>query len=382
MQEPQVYIILTGVHERKVFDLFNILRKNHRHYELILFDHKDCSVSLPLLYGRKVNKLPNTGYPAFEKALLKTLDSYAGSKFVYIPLLDDYNGLFYQFIETHPERLCCLLPPVNSFNIASHKIQFQQFCNENDFAAPRSFTKDDVPYLKQHFVPLIIKPNRGSGAVGVSFINTINELSRLNNIDFDNYLVQRRIDNTNVEGAFFLMNKGELITYYGHKRLRVFPETGGVTVYSEYRHNEKLKETGTALLKKMQWHGLAMIEFLYDADSGEYKVIELNPRLWGSFLLSEFANTGMTENYISASLGGSTKEFVHKPVTRIRWFYPFDIFLFIKRKGKISHFFKLDRRHTCYINVTYAGFLRSVLYVLYFTFNINSIKRFFQKLRP
>lgn len=382
MQYSPVYIILTGVHERKVFDLFNILQKNHPQYGLILFDHKDNLFSLPLVYGRKVNKLPDSEYGIFEKALLKTLDPYKESRFIYIPLLDNYNGLFYQFIQAHPGMLSCLLPGVNSFNTAINKIQFQQFCKENRFDVPRSFTKADIPFLEQNFVPLIIKPNIGSGAVGVSFINNENELNRLNEVDWHNYLVQEHINNTHVEGAFFLMNKGEPVSYYGHKRIRVFPETGGVTVYSEYRYKETLKETGITLLKKLQWHGLAMIEFLYDEPSGSYKVIELNPRLWGSFLLSEFANTGFVENYIHAALGEQARDFTHCTDTRIRWFYPFDIFLYIKSKGKICGFWKTDRKHTCYINVTYAGFPRVVLYMLYFTFNINSFKRFFQKLSP
>jgi len=382
MQHYPVHIILTGVHERKVFDLFNILRKNHPQYGLILFDHKDNLFSLPFVYGRKVNKLPDSGYVIFEKALLKTLDVYKGSRFIYIPLMDDYNGLFYQFIKAHPGMLCCLLPGIDSFNIATNKIQFQQFCTENGFAVPGSFTKNDIPFLQQQFIPLVIKPNIGSGAVGVYFIKNVSELNRLLAVDWQNYLVQEHINNTHVEGAFFLMNKGQLVSYYGHKRVRVFPETGGVTVYSEYRYNEKLKETGTELLKKLRWSGLAMIEFLYDEPSGDYKIIELNPRLWGSFLLSEFSNTGMVENYIHGALGEPAKYFTHRADTRIRWFYPFDIFLYIKSKGEISGFWKSDRKHTCYINATYAPFPRWVLYMIYFTLNINSIKRFFQKLSP
>src|SRR5262249_46299819 len=146
------------------------------------------------------------------------------------------------------------------------------------------------------------------------------ELHLLKDTDPDKFIVQQRIDNVHVEGAFFLANHGEVVSYYGHKRIRVFPETGGVTVYSEYHHNERLKEIGSALLKKLNWHGMAMVEFLFDPSVNDYKIIELNPRLWGSFLLSEFAQTGFTENYCNICLQQPAKAFVPKQATKIRWF--------------------------------------------------------------
>ena len=380
MTGGKIYIILTGVHERKVFDLHNILKKNHWQYELLLFDYKDTSFSLPVVYTKKIHRLPNDSYEVFETALLRSLDAYKGSTLIYIPLLDNYNGLFYRFMETHPSLLTSLLPEIKDFNTTINKIQFQQFCQNNHLPVPDSFSKNNINYLKENFKQLIIKPNTGAGSVGISFINQPSELVLLEQLDFEKYLVQERIDNINVEGAFFLMNKGELVSYYGHKRIRVFPETGGVTVFSEYHYNESLKNTGTQLLNKLEWNGIAMVEFLYDAVKKEYKIIEVNPRLWGSFLLAEFANTGFVENYLNLCLQLPVKHFEHRSDTKIRWFYPFDILLYIKRKGKIANFWKLDRRHTCYIDFTYAGFFRAIIYMIYFTFNINSFKRFYKKM--
>ena len=112
MTKEKFYIILTGVHERKVFDLYNILKKNHPQYELLLFDYKDTSFSLPVVYSKKVHRLPNENYEVFETALLRSLDEYKESTFIYIPLLDNYNGLFYRFIETHPALLTFLFPVI------------------------------------------------------------------------------------------------------------------------------------------------------------------------------------------------------------------------------------------------------------------------------
>lgn len=382
MNSSKVYIILTGVHERKVFDLYNIFRRNHRQYELLLFDYKDTSFSLPVVYTQKINKLPNDSYEHFETALSATLEPYKGNTLIYIPLLDNYNSLFYSFIEKHPGVLTYAMPSWDDFSTCINKIRFQQFCESHGLPVPRAFGKKDIDALKQHFIPLIIKPNIGSGSVDISFINTADELTILEKIDTERYLVQERIPNINVEGAFFLMDKGKLVSYYGHKRIRVFPETGGVTVFSSYHHNEQLKNIGADLLGKLNWHGVAMVEFLYDAAKDNYKIIEVNPRLWGSFLLSEFAHTGFTENYCRLCLQLPPVSFEHRTDTFIRWFYPFDILLYLKSRGRITGFWRMDWKHTCYINYTYAGFLRAVVYMVYFTCNINSFKRFFKKMSP
>ncbi len=274
------------------------------------------------------------------------------------------------------------MPTWNNFNTCIDKIQFQQFCESHKLPVPVSFVKADITALRENFRPLIIKPKTGAGSVGISFVKEQEDLTVLEELDFGKYLVQERIDNIHIEGGFFLFNKGEMVSYYGHRRIRVFPETGGVTVYSTYNNNERLKVIGAALLKELEWNGLAMVEFLYDAVQDDYKIIEVNPRLWGSLLLSEFANTGFVENYINICLQKPVKDFKHRTETKIRWFYPFDILLYLKRRGKIEHFWRFDRKNTCYINFTYASFFRAIVYMMYFTLNINSIKRFYKKISP
>ncbi|MBS1734965.1 MAG: ATP-grasp domain-containing protein [Bacteroidetes bacterium] len=379
MTEKKIYIILTGVHERKAFDLFNILRRNHRQYELLLFDYKDTKISLPLVYGMKVHRLSKDDFKLFENELLQALKNYREHTLIYIPLMDNYNGFFYRFMQAHPSVLTTAMPSFESFSTVIDKIKFQQFCESNQLPVPASFQKNNMNDLRNNFRPLIIKPKTGAGSVGISFISTKEELERFEQIDFSQYVVQERIDNINIEGGFFLMNKGQLVSYYGHRRIRVFPETGGVTVYSEYETKEELKNLGGNLLNKLQWHGIAMVEFLFDKQQGRYRIIEVNPRLWGSYLLSEFANTGFTENYINLCLGKPTREFQRRPNTRIRWLFPFDILLYVKRKGRIKGFWKLSRANTCYIDLTYARFFQAIRYMIYFTCNVNSFKRFFKK---
>jgi len=105
-----------------------------------------------------------------------------------------------------------------------------------------------------------------------------------------------------VPGVFYLFENGKMVSYYGHKRIRTYTIEGGVTVYSKISFNEQIKKMGENLLSKLNWSGLAMVEFLFDKRVNDYKIIEVNPRLWGSIFLSEFANTKFIRNYINLSI--------------------------------------------------------------------------------
>lgn len=65
-------------------------------------------------------------------------------------------------------------------------------------------------------------------------------------------------------GAFFLCDKGKVISAYSHKRIRTMPEEGGVTVLSQMDYNDVLIAQGKKLLEEVGWSGLIMLEYLYD----------------------------------------------------------------------------------------------------------------------
>ena len=71
-----------------------------------------------------------------------------------------------------------------------------------------------------------------------------------------------------------------------HERIHEFPITGGASTLAKSVFENDLKEIGDKLLSSLNWHGVAMVEFKRDAASGQLKLIEINPKFWGSFELS------------------------------------------------------------------------------------------------
>jgi predicted ATP-grasp superfamily ATP-dependent carboligase len=88
-------------------------------------------------------------------------------------------------------------------------------------------------------------------------------------------------------GVFLLIWDGELKAAFCHRRLREKPPWGGVSVYCEsVPLDQNLLEKSFALLKALDWQGVAMVEFKVDRSDGQAKLMEVNGRFWGSLQLA------------------------------------------------------------------------------------------------
>jgi len=95
-------------------------------------------------------------------------------------------------------------------------------------------------------------------------------------------IVQEYIRNTDeyVFGALF--DHGEPLATFQHRQIRGDSYTGGGGVYRETVSIPELETAGRTLLESLDYHGLACIEYMEDADTGEFVLTEINPRMWQS----------------------------------------------------------------------------------------------------
>jgi len=99
-------------------------------------------------------------------------------------------------------------------------------------------------------------------------------------------LVQEYVDGDGF-GFFTVMDPGgEPVGTFCHRRLREYPISGGPSTLCESFHDPALVESGITLLKALEWRGVAMVEFKQNRSTGEYKLLEINPRFWGSLPLA------------------------------------------------------------------------------------------------
>ena len=110
-------------------------------------------------------------------------------------------------------------------------------------------------------------------------------------------LVQEKVEGTG-QGASLLLGKdGRLLAALCHRRIREWPVTGGPSSCCESFYDEEMVHTSWRLLRSFGFQGLAMVEY-----KGPY-VLEVNPRIWGSFPLTEHADSSLAVDYVRAASG-------------------------------------------------------------------------------
>ncbi|WP_439025614.1 carboxylate--amine ligase [Haloarchaeobius sp. DT45] len=95
-------------------------------------------------------------------------------------------------------------------------------------------------------------------------------------------LVQSFVPGADEYGFFAIYDHGEPLATFQHRQRRAWKYCGGPSAFRESIDDPDLDEAGRQLLDQLDWHGLAMVEFKRDPETGEFKLMEINPRFWSS----------------------------------------------------------------------------------------------------
>lgn len=110
-------------------------------------------------------------------------------------------------------------------------------------------------------------------------------------------IVQEKVEGDGRGVSLLLGRDGELLSAICHRRLREYPASGGPSTLCVTEYDELAIKKAHKLLRSFGFTGMAMVEFKGDA------ILEVNPRVWGSFPLTVFAGSSFTENYAKAASG-------------------------------------------------------------------------------
>ena len=79
-----------------------------------------------------------------------------------------------------------------------------------------------------------------------------------------------------------LFKDGQVLAGITGRRARQHPmDFGHASTYAESIKVPELEIMGTKFLKAIKYYGLAEVEFMQDPRDGIFKLIEVNPRIWG-----------------------------------------------------------------------------------------------------
>ncbi len=116
------------------------------------------------------------------------------------------------------------------------------------------------------------------------------------------WLVQEWIEGRGC-GFFALYDRGRLHRLFMHQRVRMVPPSGGQSCCAESIYAEDLLQAGRLLLDALEWHGVAMVEFIRDAATGRLYLLEVNPKFWGSLDLAIAAGVDFPGDLVKLALG-------------------------------------------------------------------------------
>ena len=120
-------------------------------------------------------------------------------------------------------------------------------------------------------------------------------------------LVQGHVNGQGV-GVFALRWQGQILAEFMHRRVHEVPHTGGASSLRESWWHQQMRDDAIAKLHHLDWQGVAMMEYRWDASGNRFALMEMNGRFWGSLHLALYAGVDFPRLLLDAHLGRPASE--------------------------------------------------------------------------
>ena len=220
-------------------------------------------------------------------------------------------------------------------NLCFNKLKLLNFANEKGINIPKIY---DVKYIQkiknQINYPIVIKEKTELSKIKPVYPKSFEELTdAIKNKSIKEMPIIQEYFRGNGVGFFALYDNGKLARYFMHKRLRETPRSGGASVSAISIYDSDIYNNGKKLLDSLNWHGIAMVEFKKNFETNEVKLMEVNPKFWGSHDLAIASGINFAEELIKMSFKNLDKQnLIYK--TGIRFFWPLN--------GDVQNIFKKE----------------------------------------
>jgi len=239
-----------------------------------------------------------------------------------------------------------IVPSIDAFNKARDKAQTIFLARKLGIPHPKTILptefNGDFKQIKESLdLPILLKPRVSTGSRGIIVIDDWAKLEdsfRKTKKEFGVPLIQEFIPHGGSFGVSVLLKEGIIKAFFTHKRIREFPPSGGPSTLREGIRYQEIEEYAFKLLQKLQWNGVAMVEFRIDKRTNIPKLMEINPRFWGSLQTAVFS--GVDFPYLLYSMGnkGDIEPQLDFLVgRRVRWLLFGDVLWFLKSPNKIGN---------------------------------------------
>jgi predicted ATP-grasp superfamily ATP-dependent carboligase len=257
------------------------------------------------------------------------------------------------------------LPSITIFMKAYDKKQTLRIAKEINIPCPKTYFVNNIKQIidlkKKLEYPLIIKPSISYGSRGVKLCNSYKELIyKYKNLSlfYNDLMIQEYIPSNEEIGVYTIFDfNSKPCAVTVQKRLRSYPVSGGPSTLRKTIKNDDVIELAFKLLKKLHWTGVAMVEFRIDSKDKKPKLMEVNPRFWGSLQLSIIS--GVDFPYLLYKLmmeGKLEKNLFYKKDVICRWMLPGDLFWYFSAPCKLKNLDNFIKFKTNYDIISFNDF--------------------------
>lgn len=235
-----------------------------------------------------------------------------------------------------------LSPDLKKIEFVRDKGNLMQFAEKMGIPAPRTFYVPPSRTLPLDSIPIpaVIKPRISSGSFGIVYVKKKEDLipsyqSVHGRFPFP--IIQEWIpDGGGTYGFSALFDEASSVrAAFVHKKLRMYPVQGGPSTLGEGVEHPQIMGMGLSLLKSLNWAGVGMAEFKVDPRDGIPKLMEVNPRFWGSLQLAIVSGVDFPYLILRMAKRESFKPILHYAVgKRFRWLLLGDILHFLNNPNR------------------------------------------------
>ena len=196
--------------------------------------------------------------------------------------------------------------------------------------------KDQIPF------PCLVKARQGCGiGATIRFARNWEELLEGYDVitgqtsfppvtDFTRPIIQEYVPGQIHDGLYLYQN-GVCRAAATQERVITYPVSGGTAAMNTTTDDPRLNELGRRLLDGLGWHGPSQVEFRLDSRDGQYKLLEINPKFWGSLVLTMVAGIDFaTLAAEMAATGFVTPHFDYRVGVTYHWLFPDETYCFVE----------------------------------------------------
>lgn len=248
--------------------------------------------------------------PAFEKKLLDYLRENMVD--VVISVGDASAEIVSKNKEEISKYTRTIAPDYPTFIQAADKLKLMQYCMANDLPCPKTYALDDDTITRLSSLlefPVMVKPVRGVGAIGVERFDSQEELLKVYPSMKERYgdlIIQEFIapdGSMQYQAEAFVDENGEMKVCMVILKPRFFPVKGGTSTANMTIDHPEITATTKNLLEGLKWKGAADVDYILDPRDNIAKILEINPRVTAGIKIGFVAGIDYADLHLKLAFG-------------------------------------------------------------------------------